>query len=60
MGTKTRRFKPRFLDGGFFECLKYRIKSDGVLSLWRGFSACMLRAFYANAIGFYAYEISKN
>ncbi|CAD8069407.1 unnamed protein product [Paramecium sonneborni] len=60
MGTKTRRFKPRFLDGGFFECLKYRIQNDGVPSLWRGFSACMLRAFYANAIGFYAYEISKN
>lgn len=39
--------------------MKHRIKAEGILSLWNGFSACMLRAFYANAIGFYAYEMSK-
>lgn len=59
MGTINRRFKVHCFDGGFIECLKWRIKNEGIKSLWRGFSACMLRAFYANAISFYAYEISK-
>lgn len=59
MCTINKRFKPHFYDGGFIECLIHRVKNEGIFSLWRGFSACILRAFYANAIGFYAYEISK-
>lgn len=29
------------------------------MGLWKGFSACAIRAFYANAIGFYTFELAK-
>lgn len=47
-------------DGGYFDCYKQIRKQYGRLGLWKGFSACLIRAFYANAIGFYTYEISKD
>ncbi len=28
--------------------------------LWRGLTGTLFRAFYANAVGFYTFEISKN
>jgi solute carrier family 25 carnitine/acylcarnitine transporter 20/29 len=30
---------------------------EGFRALWKGFSACVLRAFPANAAGFLAYEL---
>lgn len=41
------------------DCYKQIKEKEGRKGLWRGFSACLIRAFYANAIGFYAYEISR-
>ncbi|KAL4501441.1 hypothetical protein ABPG72_021248 [Tetrahymena utriculariae] len=47
------------MDGGFFKVGRQIISEDGVKGLWKGFSACLTRAFYANSIGFVAYEYSK-
>jgi solute carrier family 25 carnitine/acylcarnitine transporter 20/29 len=46
-------------DGGYFDCYRKIKQKEGILGLWKGYSACLIRAFYANAIGFYTYEISK-
>lgn len=46
-------------DGGYFECYRKIKLMEGRLGLWKGFSSTLIRAFYANAIGFYFYETSK-
>lgn len=48
------------MDGGFFNCLVDIVKNQGVKSLFKGYSVCIFRAFYANAIGFYAFESAKS
>ncbi|CAD8061295.1 unnamed protein product [Paramecium primaurelia] len=52
-------YKVRFYDGGFLDCLRKKIISEGIGSIWKGYSVCIFRSFYANAIGFYAYELAK-
>lgn len=44
------------LDGGFFDCARDTVKRQGWRTLWRGFGTCAVRAFPANAAGFFAYE----
>ncbi|EGR27872.1 mitochondrial carrier protein, putative [Ichthyophthirius multifiliis] len=48
------------LDGGFSRVGKQIWQNEGFFGFWRGFSACLTRAFYANAIGFLAYENAKS
>ncbi|KAM3134457.1 hypothetical protein pb186bvf_013423 [Paramecium bursaria] len=57
---KNRIYKPILYDGGFYDCAKQLVAKEGFRSLWKGFSVCIFRAFYANAIGFYSYETSKS
>jgi solute carrier family 25 carnitine/acylcarnitine transporter 20/29 len=57
--TKTPwRKHPFLLDGGFWDCFKYTVKTKGPKALWRGFGTCVARAFPANAAGFLAYEMA--
>ncbi|CAK55679.1 unnamed protein product (macronuclear) [Paramecium tetraurelia] len=56
---KTRKYKPHFLDGGFYSCLVEQVGKNGWRCLFKGYSVCIFRAFYANAIGFYAFETAK-
>jgi solute carrier family 25 carnitine/acylcarnitine transporter 20/29 len=53
------KFRPRFYDGGFYECAKYIYQSEGMIGFWRGYLPCTLRAFLANGVLFLTYEKSK-
>lgn len=53
-------FKSRFYDGGIYECSKYIYKKDGLYGFWRGFGVTCIRAFYANAVLFYFFEMPKD
>jgi len=53
------KFKPKFYDGGFYECGKYIYQTEGVKGFWRGYLPCTLRAMIANGILFLTYENSK-
>jgi len=53
---QTSRFIP---DGGFFSCMRAIIREEGKMALWKGYTPCLLRAFPANAAGFFAYEMVK-
>ncbi|CAD8053128.1 unnamed protein product [Paramecium sonneborni] len=57
--TDQKVYKVRCYDGGFYDCLIQKISAEGFGSVWKGYSVCVFRAFYANAIGFYAYELAK-
>eukprot|EP01052_Picozoa_sp_SAG31_P013929 SAG31_NODE_850_length_11521_cov_47.558396_9_plen_404_part_00 len=45
-----------FRDGGIYEATRAIVSKHGLAGLWRGYSACALRAFPANGAGFLAYE----
>lgn len=53
------RKHPLLFDGGFFDCARGMLKNEGVRSFFRGYSACALRAFPANAASFLGYEFIK-
>lgn len=60
-------FKPRAIggvpwlrDGGMLEAGRSVVKAHGWAGLWRGYSACALRAFPANGAGFLAYEATMS
>ena len=49
-----------FPDGGFFACGSQIVREQGLLALFKGFSACTGRAVIGNAFGFLAYEKSSH
>jgi len=51
---------PTIPDEGIISCSKEIYKLDGFMGFWRGFSACALRAFFANGFMFMAYEFASN
>ncbi|KRX02797.1 Mitochondrial carrier domain [Pseudocohnilembus persalinus] len=59
------QFKKRFVfnnflhDGGIIDCYQSIVQKEGHMGLWRGFSACLIRAFYANSVGFLIYEACR-
>ncbi|CAD8051870.1 unnamed protein product [Paramecium sonneborni] len=55
----SRKYKPHVFDGGFYSCLVEQVSKNGWRCLFKGYSVCIFRAFYANAIGFYAFETAK-
>ena len=50
------KFKYLPLDGGFIDCGKVIVSEKGWMGLWKGFTPCALRAFFANAVMFVTYE----
>eukprot|EP01016_Furgasonia_blochmanni_P013166 TRINITY_DN1666_c0_g2_i4.p1 TRINITY_DN1666_c0_g2~~TRINITY_DN1666_c0_g2_i4.p1 ORF type:complete len:285 (-),score=52.79 TRINITY_DN1666_c0_g2_i4:186-1040(-) len=48
-----------FFDGGVIRCAADIWRTKGLMGFWRGFSACAIRACYANAMGFLAYEFVR-
>lgn len=46
-------------DGGFMRCAKAIALEEGVRGFWKGYTPCLLRAFPANAAGFFMYEFVK-
>ena len=59
---KTNKYKPiKFLyDGGFINCFLDIKRNNGWLGFWRGYLPCTIRALYANAFLFGAYEKCKS
>ena len=51
---------PLLLDGGFVDCAKKLVKNEGWRTLFRGYTACLIRAFPANAASFLGYEMVKS
>lgn len=47
-------------DGGFTKCARDIYKTDGWNGFFRGLTPCLIRAYVANAIGFYIYEEVKS
>ena len=45
-------------DEGIISWSKEIWESEGLIGFWRGFSACSIRAFWANACMFSAYEFA--
>lgn len=43
-------------DGGFISCARSIYRQEGFKGFWKGLQPCLIRAFIANAIGFYIYE----
>jgi len=50
------RFNSVLFDGGFLDCWRRTVSTEGHAALWRGFVPCAVRAFPANGAGFLAYE----
>lgn len=48
------------LDGGFSSCVRDIYRRDGTMGFFRGLTPCLIRAYVANAIGFYIYEEVKS
>lgn len=49
--------KHRFLfDGGIIDCAKSIYRKHGMIGFFRGVYPCVIRAFYADSLGFVAYE----
>ena len=44
------------LDGGLTECVREIWGESGMKGFWKGLQPCLIRAFIANAVGFYIYE----
>jgi solute carrier family 25 (mitochondrial carnitine/acylcarnitine transporter), member 20/29 len=57
--TQSDKFKPKFYDGGFYECGQFIYKTHGMMGFWNGYLPCTIRALIANAVLFVAYENSK-
>jgi solute carrier family 25 carnitine/acylcarnitine transporter 20/29 len=53
-------YKPRFYDGGFYDCYQKIVATSGITGLWKGFTPCLARAFIANAVSFYTFEITRS
>lgn len=49
----------RIRDGGFSNCAKTIYNTEGMSGFFRGLTPCLIRAYIANAIGFYIYEEAK-
>ncbi|EQC31731.1 hypothetical protein SDRG_10522 [Saprolegnia diclina VS20] len=47
-------------DGGWWNCFRTIIKEEGPRALWKGYSPCLIRAFPANAAGFFTYEMVRS
>jgi len=45
-----------FNDNGIIDCFKKTIRNEGIAGFWKGFSACAIRATFAEAITFTVYE----
>eukprot|EP00761_Pharyngomonas_kirbyi_P001954 gb/GECH01001958.1/.p1 GENE.gb/GECH01001958.1/~~gb/GECH01001958.1/.p1 ORF type:complete len:376 (+),score=79.15 gb/GECH01001958.1/:1-1128(+) len=52
------KYRRQFFDGGFFDCGRQIWKQEGWRGYWRGFTPTIVRAFWANAATFLAYEMS--
>ena len=51
---------PIIPDGGALKCLMRILAIEGHRGLWRGYSACAMRAIPANGAGFLAYEAVRS
>ena len=51
---------PTFPDEGIISCTKEIYSSEGFKGFWKGFSACWIRAFWANGFMFSAYEFANS
>lgn len=49
---------PLFPDEGITSCIQEIWAKDGWFGFWRGFTPCAIRAFWANAFMFMAYEFA--
>ena len=47
-------------DGGFFDCFSITLKNKGHYGLWKGLTTTCVRAFYADAVGFFSFEYARN
>ncbi|OQR98504.1 carrier superfamily protein [Achlya hypogyna] len=47
-------------DGGWWNCFRAIVKEEGPRALWKGYSPCLVRAFPANAAGFFTYEMVRS
>jgi solute carrier family 25 carnitine/acylcarnitine transporter 20/29 len=47
-------------DGGFWNCTKAIYRYDGMKGFFQGLTPCLIRAYLANAIGFFIYEEIKS
>lgn len=56
---KNRKILQFINDRGMVDCFLSIKNTEGYLGFWKGFSACIIRAFYANSIGFLIYEKSN-
>lgn len=56
----NQKYPAIYKDGGFTNCTMEIYRQEGLRGFWRGFSACAMRAVFANAVGFYAYESAKD
>ncbi|MDP2437091.1 MAG: MC/SLC25 family protein [archaeon] len=54
------RKHPLLFDGGFIDCGMKLIRTEGWRTLFRGYTACLVRAFPANAASFLGYEMVKS
>lgn len=50
---------PSIPDGAMISCAKDIYAKGGLMGFWRGFSACAIRAFFANGSMFMVYEKSQ-
>mmetsp|Transcript_16906 Transcript_16906/g.23417 ORF Transcript_16906/g.23417 Transcript_16906/m.23417 type:complete len:318 (+) Transcript_16906:98-1051(+) len=53
-------YRARYYDGGFWECARQLYFKEGLKGYWKGYSACALRAFPANAASFFGYKMTKD
>ncbi|KAF0852870.1 mitochondrial solute carrier family 25 (mitochondrial carnitine/acylcarnitine transporter) member 20/29 [Andalucia godoyi] len=51
-------YKKTFFDGGFWSCAREIAVQEGWKGFFKGFSPTMIRAFWANAATFFAYEMT--
>ena len=45
-----------FNDNGIIDCFRKTLRNEGIAGFWKGFSACAIRATFAEAITFTVYE----
>lgn len=56
---EKQKFKSKYYDGGIINCCEFIYKSHGYYGFCRGFLVTIIRAFYANAYMFCAFEKVK-
>lgn len=52
-------FRSKWYDGGVLDCTRDIYRKEGLRGFTRGLAPCLIRAFIANAVGFYIYEKAK-